>query len=68
MTLRGLWLISECPYCHCPNVTHKVVNAGAVILPLEPKWINCEHCYEGYFVQVKELETSLDRIGDSMPD
>ena len=60
--LRGLWLITECPYCFNPNVTNKVVVDDGVVLPLEPKYYTCAHCNEGYFVQIKELETSLDSV------
>jgi transcription elongation factor Elf1 len=62
--LRGLWLITECPHCHNPNVTNKVVTNGKVILPLEPKYYYCSHCEEGYFCQIEELVTSLDAIGE----
>ena len=66
--LRGLWMISECPACNNPNVTNKVVTNGGVITPLEPKYINCSHCDTGYFIQIRELVTSLDSIGEKMPD
>ena len=62
MTLRGLWLITECPDCHAPNVTNKVVHDGTVIKPLAPKYINCADCDFGYFVEIKELETALDSV------
>jgi len=61
-TLRGLWLISECPHCNQPNVTNKVVIDGEVIKPLAPKYISCVHCEEGYFIELKELECSLDSV------
>ena len=60
--LRGLWLITDCPHCLGPNVTNKVVVDGAVIKPLAPKYIVCSHCEEGYFVELKELETDLDSV------
>jgi len=60
--LRGLWLITECPHCLKPNVTNKVVVDDAVVLPLEAKYYECAHCDSGYFVQIKELETSLDSV------
>ena len=60
--LRGLWLITECPHCLQPNVTNKVVVDNAVVLPLEPKYINCTHCDNGYFVQIKELDVALDSV------
>ena len=61
-TVKGLWLISECPDCNNPNVTNKVVVDGAVIKPLEPKYIVCSHCDGGYFVELKELECDLHSV------
>ena len=60
--LRGLWMITECPFCNKPNVTNKVVVNGAVIKPLAPKYHTCTHCDEGYFVELKELECDLDSV------
>lgn len=57
--LRALWMVSECPHCHAPNVTNKPIVNDAVLLPLEPKYIHCENCEQGYFVQIKELEYEL---------
>lgn len=60
--LRGLWFITECPYCHNPMATNKVVIHGSVLKPLAPKFYDCEHCDNGYFVQLKELKCDLDGV------
>jgi len=60
--VKGLWWITECPFCHIPNVTNKVVVDGSVIKPLEAKYITCEQCEQGYFVELKELECDLDGV------
>lgn len=60
--LRGLWWITECPFCNSPAVTSKVVIDGAVIKPMEPKYITCPQCDGGYFVELKEMECDLHSV------
>jgi hypothetical protein len=59
--VTGIWLIVECPHCLVPQIVNKYVKDNAVIRLLQTRYMECTMCHKNYFVELKELDTDLDR-------
>jgi transposase-like protein len=59
--VRELWLIVECPHCMRPQIVNKFVTDNAVVRLLQTRYVECTVCNKNYFVELKEMDTDLDR-------
>ena len=57
--VRELWLIVECPKCLRPQVLHKHVMDNKIVNLKQTRYMTCEYCDEGYFVELKEADYSV---------
>ncbi len=57
----GIWLIVECPHCLRPQTVNKWVKDNAVVRLLQMRYMQCTYCDQNYYVQLKQLETDLDK-------
>ena len=58
--VTGIWLIVECPHCLVPQSVNKYVSNNAVINLVRPRFIVCKICAKSFFVELKEMDTSID--------
>ena len=54
-----LWLIVECPGCLRPQTLHKHVLSNAIVNLERTRFMTCEYCDEGFFVELKEMKEKL---------
>jgi len=54
-----LWIIVECPGCLRPQAFHKHVLDNTVINLQKSRYMTCEYCDEGFFVEFTEEEFAV---------
>ena len=54
-----LWLIVECPECLRPQGLHKHLLDGSIINLERTRYMTCEYCDQGFFVELKESDFSV---------
>ena len=54
-----LWLIVECPKCLRPQGLHKHLLDGTIINLERTRYMTCEYCDQGFFVELKESDFAV---------
>ena len=55
-----LWLIVECPGCLRPQTLHKHVLDNTIVNLEKTRYMTCEFCDEGFFVELKERDFKVN--------